>query len=779
MSDSEVILKITADATKVATEMARARKSVKDGAADMVSSMDRAKSSIGGLANGIKALGGMLAIGAAIRAVVTATMEEEAAVAQLNATLKSTGRLTPELSQALQEYAAALQRVTTYGDDTIVAMQALLLTFTRVGGDEFNRAQMAILDVATAMKVDLKTAALQVGKALNDPILGLTSLKKSGIQFSDAQQAMVKQLMSTGDVVGAQRVILSELETQFGGSARAARETLGGALAALKNAFGDLMEGKGGSIKGTTEALNELTDILQDPDTVKNIQTLTGALINGFGKVLTAVSETVEFTKWLSEEIASRAYGVANDDIIRLEMGLDEAKAKVRELEDAYKAVGWADKMLGKVGISQGFLDQIRGIESAREEVAKLQKQVDAYYESIRAKASPKKTGAPSVPTKTTPTGEVVDEEAIKKAKEEAARRKKAGDDAVAGLEREIALLGEKTNLEKILWELEKGKYAELSPAHKARIGALSEELEQKKQLLKVNDDAIEQMKKEVDEGTKLSEESMDRLAKAAARYSEETQTPLEKYKSTLEELNNLLSMGLISQETYGRAAQKALEDMGTTVDETKTAFNELQKTIEGWGQQSAQAIVDFCLTGKASFGDMIESMIADLLKMMLYQNITGPIAGAISSGIRGIFAPGGVMGGFTSGGATVAHSGGIPGVDSLPSRAAFMPANAPRFHSGLLPGEFAAILKKGEGVFTPGQMAALGAGIGGGNNVEINVINNNGSEVSTKTREANGGLQIDVMIDQAVAKKMGQFGSSSNKMLRQNYNAREKLVQR
>ena len=70
-------------------------------------------------------------------------------------------------------------------------------------------------------------------------------------------------------------------------------------------------------------------------------------------------------------------------------------------------------------------------------------------------------------------------------------------------------------------------------------------------------------------------------------------------------------------------------------------------------------------------------------------------------------------------------------------------------------------------------------AAAGGGNNVEINVINNAGAEVSTKTKEANGGLQIDVMIDQAVAKKMGQFGSASNKMLRQNYNARERLVNR
>ena len=56
-------------------------------------------------------------------------------------------------------------------------------------------------------------------------------------------------------------------------------------------------------------------------------------------------------------------------------------------------------------------------------------------------------------------------------------------------------------------------------------------------------------------------------------------------------------------------------------------------------------------------------------------------------------------------------HTGGIVGSDSASPRnvSPALFSMAPRFHSGLMPGEFPAILKKGEGVFTPGQMSAMG----------------------------------------------------------------------
>jgi hypothetical protein len=132
-------------------------------------------------------------------------------------------------------------RQSLFDDDEILRqVTANLLTFGKIAGTEFDRAQQAALDLSTRMDGDLKGAAIQIGKALNDPIRGLTGLTKAGIQFDDNQKAMIKSMVEAGNVAGAQRVILAELEGQFRGSAKAAREANPGAALAL--AFGDFQE---------------------------------------------------------------------------------------------------------------------------------------------------------------------------------------------------------------------------------------------------------------------------------------------------------------------------------------------------------------------------------------------------------------------------------------------------------------------------------------------------------------------------------------------------------
>ena len=162
---------------------------------------------------------GIFATGALIKKAISNTIEQERVTAQLNQVLKSTGRYTAELSDELRAYGAHLQTVSTFGDEAIISITNMLLTFTQLGDDVFPRAQQAVLDVATAMGTDLKSASIQLGKALNDPKEGMTALSRSGITFSQAQKDVIKALVDTGKVAEAQRLILDELETQFGGSA--------------------------------------------------------------------------------------------------------------------------------------------------------------------------------------------------------------------------------------------------------------------------------------------------------------------------------------------------------------------------------------------------------------------------------------------------------------------------------------------------------------------------------------------------------------------------------
>ena len=623
---------LSAGHAQFASDMGKAKKAVQTNATGMQRAMDKVGGSFSGVTGKLRALVSALAIGATIRAVIQATQAQEAAVAQLNQTLKSTGRLTPELSKSLQDYAASLQKVTTYGDEAIIPMQALLLTFGKIGGDEYNRATVAVLDMATALKMDLKSAATMVGKALNDPVKGMTAMSKAGVSFSDSQKETVKRLVETGDAAGAQRLILKELETEYGGSAQAARHTLGGALQSLKNAFGDLLEGDSGQggVKGATAAIEELTGLLSDPQTVANAQVLTNALITGFGKVIESISTTVEFTKWLSESLASKIYGPAHDDIVRLEDELGKAKGKLRDLENS------------KVGVtfSGNVRDQTKSIQAAREEVERLQMLIDRYNASQAKGAGaekPKVPTAPNVPTIATGDEEGTVSGGGKSTRDTTIER---GQAAIKDLERELALLGEKTDVEKVLWEIENGRFADLTPAHKARIVALTEEIMAGK-------DAIEAEKQAADEteaANKRRAESTDQLMREMQEYYEAHAQAVEDFEEdyrqatmTTQEYELLklkerydayaehISDKAALDEWYAAESAKIADkgkDTATDLTEFQIqAYRSMQSAMSEFLVSPFEEGLDGMLR---SFGEMIQKMIAEWLAAQMMMGLFG-----------------------------------------------------------------------------------------------------------------------------------------------------------
>jgi phage-related protein len=173
---------------------------------------------------------------------VQAFREQNKAIAQVEAGLKSTAGQVGFTSQELQKMASDLQNKTLFGDEVILKdATAQLLTFTNISSQNFARTQQAALDLATRLDGDLKGASIQLGKALNDPVANLSALSRSGIQFSEDQKEVIKSLTETGKLAEAQTLILDELNKQYGGSAEAAAEADGG-FTQLANSFGDLQE---------------------------------------------------------------------------------------------------------------------------------------------------------------------------------------------------------------------------------------------------------------------------------------------------------------------------------------------------------------------------------------------------------------------------------------------------------------------------------------------------------------------------------------------------------
>lgn len=223
----------------------------------VITADDRATKVLSGVGKSMQRIGRLAKVGLAASSVavtafgvasVKAFTESEDATAQLNAVLKSTKGIAGVTSKAALNLASSLQRVTKFSDETILGGENLLLTFTKIGKDIFPEATETMLDMSQALGQDVKSSAIQLGKALQDPILGITALRRVGVNFSTAQRDVVKKLVETGQSAKAQKLILKELSVEFGGSAKAAGKTFAGQLEIAKNMLGDFMEVAGEGI---------------------------------------------------------------------------------------------------------------------------------------------------------------------------------------------------------------------------------------------------------------------------------------------------------------------------------------------------------------------------------------------------------------------------------------------------------------------------------------------------------------------------------------------------
>jgi len=194
-----------------------------------------------GTLRGMLGFGGLLSASglvAAGSAAVAAAKRQLDAEKKLAAVLNATGGAAGLSAKEIKAYAAQLQRLSNYSDETTISAAALLATFTKIKGGVFKEALSLAQDMSTVLGQDLKQTIIQLGKALNDPVLGASALRRVGVSLSAQQSDQIKKYMAQNDLLSAQRVILDELKNEFGGAARAMADP----MVQLKNALGDLAE---------------------------------------------------------------------------------------------------------------------------------------------------------------------------------------------------------------------------------------------------------------------------------------------------------------------------------------------------------------------------------------------------------------------------------------------------------------------------------------------------------------------------------------------------------
>ena len=277
-------------------------------------------------------------LGFAASKFIKLAIEQERVEKRLGAVLRSTGEAAGYNLDELKKMASAMQAVTTTGDETILSGMAILATFKQIRGQAFERTTMSALDLAEVVGTDLNAAMIQLGKALNDPVANLGALSRAGIQFTKDQKVLIKGLWESGKTAEAQSLILDELESQFGGAAKAARDTFGGALQSLKNTLGDIGENIGFALMPPIkELIDRFASWIRINDNLINQD--IPAFITRVGS---AAATTAKFLYQMNKAL-DVALGVKTEDSI-LEAHLKQLKEVEKKYIDQKKrleAVGW------------------------------------------------------------------------------------------------------------------------------------------------------------------------------------------------------------------------------------------------------------------------------------------------------------------------------------------------------------------------------------------------------------------------------------------------------
>jgi hypothetical protein len=205
--------------------------------------------------------------------------------------IKSTGGAAKVTAKQVGDLVTAISNKTGVDDEAIQTGANLLLTFTNVrneagkGNDIFNQTTQIMTDMAAVLGTDASGSAIQLGKALNDPVKGVSALTKVGVSFTEQQKDQIKTLVESGDTLGAQKVILAELSKEFGGAAEAASTPFD----KLKVNLGNLQETIGTALLPTIASFSSYAvDTL-----LPNLMNLGGYVGDKLGPVFDTVKDAV------------------------------------------------------------------------------------------------------------------------------------------------------------------------------------------------------------------------------------------------------------------------------------------------------------------------------------------------------------------------------------------------------------------------------------------------------------------------------------------------------
>lgn len=610
----------------------KAQKQFRDMERQAKETADAISRSIGGVLSG--ALFGV-GLGSIFSKFITETRNSQDEQAQLAAVLRSTGEAAGWTQTQLNQMAGSLAGVFSEGD--INRAQTRLLSYTGVVGEEFPRALQAAIDMAARMGVEVEQAAETVGRALDVPSQGLSSLSKQGFRFTEDQKKLVEQLEKAGKVAEAQAIVLSALESSYGGAAEAARGALGGALKALQNQIDDLMTGDDGSVNGLTASINDLTDVLGSPETKQAFATFVGwladvsrSLVTLIGDFASGMSAAGSFTDALA------TYGLMNPFNSHAENAAKYRK-ELEELDAFEKRVLAGQEQNQGVDIAAKRLQLQNRIAFSDRNANAQERDVFAAYQGVGETGRELQT-LPAIRVTGTPSSGSGGKEKVDQ-----------GQRLIDQMNQRIALIGKETEYEKLLEQVRTGSVKFKTQAQQDEALASAQTLD----FINEQTKAYEESQKQATALAKL----IDDLYPERARGNQ--------YVEQLTLLSDALAQGAINATEFSDAVdrlnQNFEDDTGEMGEFAKEAARGIQNSLGDGLYQILQG--DFRNIGDA-FLKTITKMATDAAAAQLAKKLFGDfdsgggmggIFGALFSGVAG--SAGGGIGSATA--ADVSGAGG------------------------------------------------------------------------------------------------------------------------
>lgn len=650
--------------------------------ADITRTADRAGRRLTSVAGVLTGAVAGLSVAGVFSAFVRETRAAEQEQAQLAAVLRSTGEAAGFSRDQLNAMSEELARASTFSAGEITSAQTRLLSYTGIVGEQFPQAMQAVIDMAARMGMSLEQSAETIGRALDIPSAGLTALTKQGFRFTEEQKKVVKALEDSGRTGEAQQIILEALQSSYGGAARAARDTFGGAVQALQNELKSLVTGKDGSLDGARQAVEDLIKTLQAPETKQAIQGLLELFANLAKGAVAATNAFLGFGRGLGERFGQFVAGSTDP--------LEIANQRLRESTFEVETLGKEIERLSRINTRGQFTQEIADLQSRLQQ---SQRDLENWRKSaafLSAEVGPQLPAAASGPAGSPgrrPPPPVRDEEAERRAKQEAERARAYFEN----LQLQLRGMQELTAAEIVLDDIQRGRLK--------LVGGLTEEM-----VLGValEIDARRELKKAIEDQAKAREEEERQMAQrlqAATAEADSVEAQNKSLREQIEEIGKTASQlaELRARRLEDAAAQQeqavaAAQLMGVSEGEIAQMqrrvelLREQAGLVREEGKKTAQEMDDFAKNAAQnvqrylgdqfvnimegnfksvgdSFIGMINRMVAEALAADLVRSLFGAKGGGEGSGLLGTALSwiGGFMGGGRATGGGVMPGGIYP----------------------------------------------------------------------------------------------------------------------